>query len=208
LRLSRPLRAAACCACIPALLIAAACGGGSGGDSPSQARAGVTATLPATLPSPIAVGNGVIQNAGGSTYTVKSGDTLAGIAARFGVSLEDLRAANPSVNASSLSVGQSIKLPSGTSPNPTPAADTPGPAPTDTPPPPPPDTPTPEPQPTNTPSSLGQTYIVQSGDIPVSIAEKFGITVEELLAANPGLDPRAMHAGDVLIIPPAATPTG
>jgi len=197
----------ACCACVPALLLAAACGGGSGGDGVSQARAGVTATLPATLPSPIVVGNGVVQNAGGSTYTVKSGDTLAAIASRFGVSLEDLRAANPDVNASALSVGQSIKLPSGTSPNPTVPANTPGPAPTDTPVP-PPDTPTPEPQPTNTPSSLGQTYTVQSGDIPVTIAEKFGITVDALLAANPGLDPRAMHAGDVLIIPPAPTPTG
>ena len=201
------LRAIACCACLPALVLAAACGGGSSNGNTSQARAGVTATLPATLPTPISVGNGVVQAAGGSTYTVKSGDTLAAIASRFGVSLDDLRAANPGVNASALSVGQSIKLPAGTAANPTAAPNTPGPAPTDTPPP-PADTPTPEPQPTNTPSSLGQTYTVQSGDIPVTIAEKFGITVEALLAANPGLDPRAMHAGDILIIPPASTPTG
>jgi LysM repeat protein len=201
------LRAIACSACLPALALAAACGGGGSSNGGSQARAGVTATLPATLPSPIVVGNGLVQSAGGSTYTVKSGDTLAGIAARFGVSLEDLRAANPGVDASALSVGQSIKLPAGTSANATAPANTPGPAPTDTRPP-AEDTPTPEPQPTNTPSSLGQTYTVQSGDIPLTIAEKFGITVEELLAANPGLDPRGMHAGDVLVIPPPATPTG
>ncbi len=44
--------------------------------------------------------------------------------------------------------------------------------------------------------------MVQDGDIPVKIAEKFGITVEELLAANPGIDPTNLHIGDVLIIPP------
>ena len=45
---------------------------------------------------------------------------------------------------------------------------------------------------------------MQAGDIPVTIAQKFGITVEALLAANPGLDPRNMHVGDVVIIPPPA----
>jgi LysM repeat protein len=201
------LRAIACSACLPALVLAAACGGGSSNGNTSQARAGVTATLPATLPTPIGVGNGLVQASGGSTYTVKSGDTLAGIAARFGVSLDDLRAANPNVNASALSVGQSIKLPAGTAGQPTAPANPPGPAATDTPPP-PADTATPEPAPTSTPSSLGQTYTVQSGDIPVAIAEKFGITVEELLAANPGVDPRGLHAGDILVIPPPKTPTG
>jgi len=47
----------------------------------------------------------------------------------------------------------------------------------------------------------GPTYTVVSGDTPSGIAEKCGITTEELLAANPGLDPSAMHVGDVVNIP-------
>jgi len=47
----------------------------------------------------------------------------------------------------------------------------------------------------------GPTYTVVSGDTPSGIAEKCGVTTEELLAANPGLDPSAMHVGDVVNIP-------
>jgi LysM repeat protein len=61
---------------------------------------------------------------------------------------------------------------------------------------------------TPTPAALGQTYTVQSGDIPLTIAEQFGISVEELLAANPGLDPTGLVVGQVIVIPPASpTPT-
>jgi peptidoglycan endopeptidase LytF len=149
------------------------------------------------------LGGGVAQSPGGSTYTVKSGDTLAGIAARFSISLEDLRAANPGIDAASLSVGQSVRLPRDVSgeppPSPTPEPGTPAPA----------DSPTPPaPGPTNTPATAMQTYTVESGDIPLTIAEKFGITVEALLAANPGLDPTSLHAGDVLNIPPPPPPGG
>jgi LysM repeat protein len=46
------------------------------------------------------------------TYTVQAGDTLSQIAERFGVSLDDLQAANPEVSANSMSVGQVLKIPS------------------------------------------------------------------------------------------------
>lgn len=65
---------------------------------------------------------------------------------------------------------------------------------------------------TSTPLFLseGNTYIVQSGDTPLTIATRFGITVEELIAAN-GLDnPDFVFSGQRLIIPggvPASTPT-
>jgi LysM repeat protein len=183
----------ACCAA--AALALAACGGGAKSNSGDGASA-PTATLPATLSTPVILANGVAQTSGGATYTIKSGDTLAGIAARFSISLDDLRAANPGIDAGRLTVGTTVRLPGGTNTTPAPQptaagpTDTPEPAPTDT------------PGPTNTPATIGQTYTVQPGDIPVTIAEKFGITVEALLAANPGLDPHNMHAGDVIIIPP------
>jgi LysM repeat protein len=200
--------AVALCGCA----LAAACGGGSSpGDAPDDARI-PTATLPAELPEPTIVGGGVVQPGGGTSYTIKAGDTLAGVAERFGVSLEDLLAANPGINPSTLQAGDNVKLPSGTdipsvTPRPTEDPDateepTEEPAATEEPQPTEPPA-TEEPAPTNTPASLGQTYIVRSGDIPVTIAEQFGISVEELLAANPGINPTNLQIGDVLIIPPA-----
>ena len=46
------------------------------------------------------------------SYTVKAGDTIAGIARRQGISKEALLAANPQVNAAHLTPGKSINVPS------------------------------------------------------------------------------------------------
>lgn len=46
------------------------------------------------------------------TYTVQPGDTLSAIALRFGVSLDDLVAANPDVAPNAMSVGTALKIPS------------------------------------------------------------------------------------------------
>jgi len=201
-------------------VIAAACGGGSSSTKAPDASKIATATLPATLPQPRIVGSGAAQPGGGSSYTVKDGDTLGGIAAKLGINLEDLLTANPDVSASSLSIGQVLKLPAATSaataipPTKAPAtaaASTPAPAATSAPATAAPatatpvaaaPTETPAPAVTVTPSSLGQTYAVQAGDFPASIAEKFGVTLEALLAANPGIDPTNLQIGQVLIIPP------
>jgi LysM repeat protein len=187
--------------------LVAACGGG-GSDASEAPDLGkiATATLPAELPEPILIGQGNVSTGGGPTYTVQSGDTLAGIAARFSVSLDDLRAANPDLDPAQLSVGDVVRLPEGVDtnappPTPEPADETPTEEPAPEP------TSTPEPAgPTPTPSSLGQTYVVKSGDIPETIAAQFGITVEALLAANPGINPNNLQVGQVLIIPPAAPP--
>ena len=45
------------------------------------------------------------------------------------------------------------------------------------------------------------TYSVKAGDTPASIARKYGIKLDSLLAANPGLDPRRMQVGQTLNIP-------
>jgi LysM repeat protein len=60
------------------------------------------------------------------TYTVKSGDTISSIALKFGVSMDDLQAANPEIPPNSMSIGQVIKIPSNPGnpsgePTPTPA---------------------------------------------------------------------------------------
>jgi LysM repeat protein len=46
------------------------------------------------------------------TYTVQPGDSMSVIAERFGVSLDDLQAANPDVSSSAMSVGQVLRIPS------------------------------------------------------------------------------------------------
>ncbi len=57
-----------------------------------------TATSPPPSPTPF-------------TYTVRESDTLIGIAFRFGVTLDALRAANPQVDERFLSIGQALVIP-------------------------------------------------------------------------------------------------
>jgi LysM repeat protein len=50
---------------------------------------------------------------------------------------------------------------------------------------------------------------VRAGDSLSVIAERFGLTVDQLLAANPDVtDPDRIEAGDTLIIPPPDAPAG
>ena len=61
------------------------------------------------------------------TYAVQAGDTLSGIAQRFGISLDVLVAANPDVSPNSMSIGTELKIP-GSSADPA-SASTPTPVP-------------------------------------------------------------------------------
>lgn len=47
----------------------------------------------------------------GRTYTIQSGDTLGGLATRFGVSLQSILDANPDANPRRLAIGQEITIP-------------------------------------------------------------------------------------------------
>ena len=68
--------------------------------NPSQTPEGlVTAETPLPSPTPF-------------TYTVQSGDTISGIALKFGVSMDDLQAANPETPANAMSVGTILNIPS------------------------------------------------------------------------------------------------
>jgi len=58
--------------------------------------------------------------------------------------------------------------------------------------------------PTPTPSGL---YVVQPNDTLSGLAEDFGTTVEELMAANNLTDPNAIQAGQTLLIPALITNT-
>jgi LysM repeat protein len=68
-------------------------------------------------------------------------------------------------------------------------------------------TPTSPPVPTPTPRPT--TYRIRPGDSLIAIAKRFGLTLDQLLHANPTItDPNSIQAGAVLVIPGRDAPTG
>jgi LysM repeat protein len=173
--------------------VVVACGGGSDDDNGSVTSDVVpTATLPASLPDPIIVSGTLIPPSNSDRYTVQEGDSPSSIAARFGVSLEDLLSVNDISDPTSLFVGQELVIPSGgETPEPQDEpTEAPEEAPTDEP---------PAEEPTEEPAA--NTYTVQAGDTPQTIAAQFGITPQDLMDANGITDPASLQIGQVLTIP-------
>lgn len=115
-----------------------------------------------------------------ATIAIRPGDTLFEIARQSGISLQLLLQANPGLNAQQLQINQEINIP--------PADATLAP------------TPTIPPTPTQTPERSG-IYVIEKGDSLLSIAQSYGITVDDITAANPDIDPRRMAVGQELVIP-------
>lgn len=51
------------------------------------------------------------------------------------------------------------------------------------------------------PPPIGHSHTVKSGETPTLIARKYGIKLDALMAANPGLNPKRLHVGQALSIP-------
>ena len=114
-----------------------------------------------------------------TTYVVKKGDTLYGIAQRYGTKTETLQKINHIMDPSTLYVGQELKVP----------------------------VPTPRSQPTRPASRPGTTtYTVQKGDTLSSIARKFDTTVAALQKLNNFSDPNNLVVGSVVLVPTKAKP--
>jgi LysM repeat protein len=62
---------------------------------------------------------------------------------------------------------------------------------------------TPTPAPTPEPSPTPQVYVIKSGDTLSKIAREFGVTVDDLLAANKDTisNPNKISVGDEIVIP-------
>jgi LysM repeat protein len=128
----------------------------------------------------------------GGTYTVERGETLQSIAAICGTTVSLITSANPGIG-SVLTVGQVIVVPGI---NYVPST----PIPTQ----PPGSTPVP-----GSPSGYYATYIVQHGDIFSDIARRFGVTVNALWAANPGIQNiNLLYVGQTIYIPGSSGPGG
>lgn len=115
---------------------------------------------------------------GEATYVVRAGDTLYEIARRFDVPLQQLIDANNIANPRRLKIGQVLvigKAESAVTAHVTPENE-------------------------EAPAG-GDTYVVQRGDTPFEIARRFGVALEDLIAANQIADPRRLAVGQVLTIP-------
>ena len=111
-------------------------------------------------------------------YLIARGDTLKGLAARFGVSVESLLGWNPDImNVNLIYEGERlIVYTSSTTPTPPPV--TPPPAPS------------------------GQTYYAQWGDTLRKIAAKFNTTVDAILQVNPQItNPNVIYIGQAIKLP-------
>lgn len=105
-----------------------------------------------------------------SKYTIRTGDTLSGIASRFGVRMSDLQRWNNITNASNIKVGQVLVVRGG------------APAPT-----------------SSAPTTSWTTYKVRSGDSLGAIATRNGCSVKDLMAWN-SLKSTTIHPGQTLKI--------
>jgi LysM repeat protein len=56
-------------------------------------------------------------------------------------------------------------------------------------------------EPTPTAEVAGQRYKVKKGDTMWAISQEFGVSLADLKAANPDVDPQRMAVGTILIIP-------
>ena len=106
------------------------------------------------------------------THTVQPGQTLSGIARIYGVTTEQLAAANGIVNPNLIYVGQVLVIPGSA--------------------------PAPEPQPN---PGTGGTYTVQPGDTLSAIAARFNTTVSTLVSLNGLTNPNLLFVGQVLVLP-------
>ena len=215
---------------VTAAAVATGCLFGGGDETISATRPGSvpTATAPANLPDPILLGESqtsggtpISGGSGESTYTMKSGDTLYGIAAQLAIPASDQAAwvaevlkLNGIQDVTLLRAGQELRLPrvsatprvTGTAtPRPTGTALATTPTLTAT------AATTATPRPTVV--GGGGTYTVVSGDYPFLIAQKLGVPesqqaawVQQLISLN-GIDPSKLQVGQVLQLP-AGTPSG
>lgn len=125
-------------------------------------------------------GAGGTSSGGTSTYTIRPGDTLDSIAARFGTTVSRLVSLNNIANPNLIFAGQTLRVGgSGSVPPPTRAV---------------------------TVSAVSHTYTVQAGDTLGSIAARFGTTVANLAALNHIADPNLIFAGQVIHLSGAALP--
>lgn len=156
-----------------------------GGSLPAAGTApATTPAAPATTPAPAAPP---------APYVVVSGDSLARIATKLGVSMTSLLRANKLTVASVIHPGAQLTVPEGgTLPAPATAPAAPAIQTVNA--------------PATAPAVAPATYTVVAGDYLVGIASRNGVTLKALLAANNLITTSAIFPGRQLTLPPATLP--
>ena len=133
---------------------------------------------PAPAPEPTPEPEPVVP-AGDVEYRVQSGDTLLRIAYKFGISTAALQSYNSITNPNRISIGQLLKIPTGTSNTNVEQAQ-----------------PEPEPEP-----AAPATYKVVAGDTLWGIARKLGVKSSALASLNGINNANFIRVGQVLKVP-------
>ena len=88
------------------LFVVATSGGGGGGDGEEKSDSANTQTQTSRSTAP----KKRPKRTKGSTYTVKTGDTLGSISEKTGVGVEELQELNPQLDPQALVSGQKLKI--------------------------------------------------------------------------------------------------
>ncbi|MCF6464492.1 LysM peptidoglycan-binding domain-containing protein [Clostridium sp. Cult2] len=112
--------------------------------------------------------------AGSFAYTIKSGDTLYALARKYNTTVEAIIEINPGIDPNNLQIGQIICIPQMAPPLP--------------------------------PCPNGFYYTIRPGDTFYKLSQQFGVSVEAIMRANPGVDPNNLQIGQVICIPQMAPP--
>jgi LysM repeat protein len=134
------------------------------GVDPNRLQIGQRICIPGAPPMPGECPQGT------QPYIIQAGDTYFSLANRFNTTVEAIIAANPNVDPNRLMIGQRICIP----------------------------------RPGLPPCPGGQYYTIRSGDTLFALANRFNVTVNAIIAANPGIDPMALRVGQIICIPAPA----
>ncbi|QAZ66845.1 LysM peptidoglycan-binding domain-containing protein [Solidesulfovibrio carbinolicus] len=143
-----------------------------------------TTSSSASAPAPAASGHG-------GSYTVKKGDSLGSIAAKHGVSVDELLKANKNLKPTKMMIGDVLTLPGG------------APAKADHAKPEPAEKPAAKSAKATEPHDATISHTVRKNETPDSVAKSYRISVKELARLNPDMG-KKLHAGQKLTIPAAA----
>ncbi|BDZ37887.1 muramidase family protein [Microbacterium suwonense] len=145
-----------------------------------------TRVHPTVVPRPATVANVQHASAQPTTYTIRPGDTVSGIAIRHGLRPADVLAWNGLGWRTVIYPGQTLRLTAAAA-KPAPAKTAPA-----------------KPAPTTAPAKSDRTHTVVRGDTVYAIARTYGTTVANIIAAN-GLGRSALiFPGQKLSVGPAA----
>ncbi|MGN1021571.1 MAG: LysM peptidoglycan-binding domain-containing protein [Aristaeellaceae bacterium] len=125
----------------------------------------------------------------GRAYAVQQGETFTSIADRLGITVHELQERNPGVDSSSLTIGQVICIPEGST------SETPAPS-----------------EPAEPPASPGiscpigyEARTIQEGQTYADLLVDLNVSYRAMRAANPTIRPGAMRAGTPYCAPPSGT---